>query len=60
MKAAKEGRGVSYIDNRGTEYWSENVVGKDEGRKRGGHGVGFWSPRVNGIRHGREKDICAC
>lgn len=29
------------------------------GLQRGGHEVGFGPSRVNGIRRGRERDICA-
>lgn len=37
----------------------EEEEGSEIGLQRGGHEVGFGPSRVNGIRRGRERDICA-
>lgn len=52
--------GREALSKQGSEEEEEGEGGKNEGRRRGGHGVGFRPFRVNGIRRGRERDICAC
>lgn len=37
----------------------EEEEGRKMGLRRGGHEVGFGPSGVNGIRRGRERDICA-